>query len=386
MPVILEKIPENRVKPPRPITRHWCIFGVGALVVGMGLTFLFWQGERSGIGFWFFAVVLPVLLWGTLFSARRAGYKYQRVGQDAANRTIKSRYENDKSRGQRFAWFTSEYLVNALERQHIATQTAAVANLPILQPVIPRGGGKPVRHSRLSDQGSASDVLGLYEYQVVEHVNLLLEALPDSMTCYLALDLAKDLPDISNNWLLRITRPLIRIRELSGLQILDYWLDYHYAKPAALLVISAQLNNVPADDSGEAISVILITNCRIENTPSKSARIHRPQINHTGDMNHALCHAMLWAGLGKDAVLRGWISGGTLASSDTLSTACSIYAPELIAQCYVNIDSVAGFAGVAAPWQALILATRQCIAQGEAQLVVTETSPDYRQVCVVTPG
>ncbi|BFO09468.1 hypothetical protein FS595_08505 [Serratia rubidaea] len=385
MPVILERIPEKRAKPPRPVTRRWLIFGVVVLAVGMGLTFLFWEGERSGSGFWLFAVVLPLLLWGAIFSARRAGYKYQSVGQDAANRRIEARHDHDKNRGQRFAWFVGEYLVNALERQHVATQSAALAKTPVLQPVMPRGAGKPVRHSRLAEEGSAPDVLNGYQYEVVEHINVLLDTLPETMTCYLALDLAEDLPDISLSWLSGITRPVIHIRDLSGLQIIDYWLDYHYAKPSALLVISAQLNDVPADDSGEALAVVLMTNCRLNDTPLLSARIHRPQINHTGDMRHALRHATLWAGLGKDAQLRGWITGGQLASSDTLSTACDHYAPELTAQRYVNIDSVAGFAGVTAAWQALILAARQCIADQEAQLVVTESSPDYRQLCAVTP-
>jgi hypothetical protein len=385
MPVILERIPEKKAKPPRPVTSRWLIFGGVVLAVGLVLTFLFWQGERSDPGFWLFAVVLPVLLWGAMFSARRAGYKYLSAGQDAANRTINTRHANDKGRGQRFAWFAGEYLVNALERNHVATQAAALAKKPVLQPVKPRGAEKPIRHSRLVEEGKAPDVLSAYQHEAVERINLLLNALPESMTCYLALDLAEGLPDISLSWLPKITRPVIRIRNLSGLRILDYWLDSHYLKPSALLVISAQLNDVPVDDTGEAISVLLMTNCRLKDTPPESARIHRPQINHTGDMSHALRHAMLWAGLEKDATLRGWITGGTLASSDSLNTACEVYAPELTAQRYVNIDSVAGFAGVTAPWQALILATRQCISDCEAQLVVTESLPDYRQLCAVTP-
>lgn len=385
MPVILERIPEKKARPARPVTRRWLVFGLVVLAIGTGLTFLFWKGERTGSEFWFFAAVLPVLLWGAMFSARRAGYKYKSVGQDAANRTIKARHDNDTGRGQRFAWFAGEYLVNALERQHVATQNAALAKTPILQPIMPRAGGKPVRHSRLADEGSAADVLNGYQHEVIEHINVLLEKLPEAMTCYLALDLAEGLPDISLSWLSGISRPTIRIRDLSGLRIIDYWLDYHYTKPSALLVIGAQLNDVPADDSGEAISAVLMTNCRLKETPLKSVRIHRPQINYTNDMGHALRHAMLWGGLEKEAKLRGWITGGTLAASDTLSMACAVYAPELTAQRYVNIDSVAGFAGVTAPWQALILATRQCITDQEAQLVVTESSPDYRQLCAVTP-
>ncbi|MEG1121698.1 MAG: hypothetical protein RR184_14000 [Citrobacter sp.] len=385
MPVILERIPEKKAKPPRPLTRRWLIFGAIVLIAGMGLTFLFWQGERSGPGFWLFVVVLPVLLWGAMFSLRRAGYKYLSVGQYTANKTIQARHVSDEGRGQRFAWFVGDILVNAFEREHKPTQKAVLSKTPILQPVMPRRPDKPVRHSRIPGGKDANDVLAGVEVEVTGRINQLLEALPPGMACYLALDVGEGLPDLSLSWLLKIDRPVSRIRDLSGLRLIDYWLDYHYAKPSALLVISAQLNDVPQNDTGEAISVVLMTNCRLKGTPPKSARIHRPQINHTGDLGHAFKHAMLWAGLDKETVLRGWITGGALASSDALSSACEVYAPELPAQRYTNIDTVAGFAGVAAPWQALILATRQCLADGEAQMVVTESSKDTRQLCAVTP-
>lgn len=385
MPVVLERIPEKKAKPPRPLTRRWLIYGAIVLITGMGLTFLFWQGERSGPGFWLFAVVLPVLLWGAMFSLRRAGYKYLSVGQYTANKTIKTRHASDEGRGQRFAWFVGEILVNALEREHKPTQKAALTKTPILQPVVPRGADKPIRHSRLGGGKDAADVLQSLEAEVTGRINKLLEALPPGMTCYLALDMGDGLPDLSLSWLRKIERTVIRIRDLSGLRLIDYWLDYHYAKPSALLVMSTQMNDVPDNDAGEAISVLLMTNCRLKDTPPRSVRIHRPQINHTGDLGHALRHAMLWASLAKDTPLRGWITGGALASSEALSTACDVFAPELTAQRCVNIDAVAGFAGAAAPWQALILATRQCLADGEAQMVVTESSKDTRQLCAVTP-
>ncbi|MFB5171472.1 hypothetical protein AAIO65_02365 [Erwinia amylovora] len=85
MPVVLEMLPEKKARPRRPVTRRWLIFGAAVLISGMGLTFRFWQGERSGPGFWLFALVLPVLIWGGMFTARRAGYKYLSVAQDAAN-------------------------------------------------------------------------------------------------------------------------------------------------------------------------------------------------------------------------------------------------------------------------------------------------------------
>ncbi|MDK9605812.1 hypothetical protein [Lelliottia wanjuensis] len=385
MPVILERIPEKKVKPPRPLAGRWLIFGAILLATDLGGTFLFWHGERSGPGFWLFAVVLPVLLWGAMFSLRRAGYKYLSVGQYMANKTIKNRHINDEGRGQHFAWFVGEVLVNALERAHKPTQKAALTKTPILQPVEPRVADKPVRHSRLAGGKDAADVLADCEVEMTGRINQLLEVLPPGMTCYLALDVGEGLPDLSLNWISKIDRTVIRIRDLSGFRLIDYWLDYHYTKPSALLVISAQLNDAPAYDSGEAIVAVLMTNCRLKDTPPKSVRICRPQININGDLGHGLRHAMLWANLKKDTQLCGWITGGALASSDLLSTACEVYAPELTAQRYVNIDAVAGFAGAAAPWQALILATRQCLTDGEAQMVVIESSPDCRQLCAVTP-
>lgn len=385
MPVVLERIPEKRARPPRPVTRRWLISGAAALITGMGLTLLFWQGERAGPVFWLFAIVLPVCLWGAMFSARRAGYKFQRVGQYSANRTIDTRHARARGRGQRFAWFAGEYLLNALEQQHLATQKAAIDKKPVLQPVKPRGVQKPVRHARLSGRENAGDVLASLQEEITGHINQLLDSLPPTMTCYLALDVAEGLPDLSLSWLPEIHRPFVRIRDLSGLAILDYWLDYHYEKPAALLVISVQLNDVPQNDTGEAVSVVLMTNCRLKGTPAQSTRLHRPQIDNTGDPEHALRHAVLWAGLEKHTPLRGWVTGGTLASGGAMNAACEVHAPALTADRFINIDTVAGFAGVAAPWQALILATRQCLADREAQMVVTESSPDYRQLCAVTP-
>ncbi|TKI03718.1 hypothetical protein [Martelella alba] len=294
-------------------------------------------------------------------------------------------HDAGRKRGQRFAWFAGEYLVNALEREHKPTQKAALGKNPILQPIRPRQAEKPVRHSRFAEEGGAADVLACYRYDVIGRINKLLKSLPRTAPCYLALDLGDGLPDIALNWLPEIHRTLIRIRGLSGLRILDYWLDCHYQKPSALLVISVHLEGTPKDDAGEAIAVLLMTNCRIQGVPPVSVRLHRPQINHDGDLVHALRHAMLWADLDKQAPLRGWITGGKLASSGTLSCACEAYAPALTVQRYVNIDTVAGFAGVTAPWQALILATRQCLADGEAQMVITESSPTYRQLCAVTP-
>lgn len=153
MPVELERIPEIKPKPPRPVTLRWLVFGIVVLLIWMGVTFLFWQGSREGGRFWFLALALPLLLWGMVFVVRRGGYKLLSVGSESANQARDRRLRIETERGQRFAWFIGEYLINALEEGHQPTQEAAIGKTPILVPVSPVNGGTPVRHSALSAAG-----------------------------------------------------------------------------------------------------------------------------------------------------------------------------------------------------------------------------------------
>lgn len=96
-----------------------------------------------------------------------------------------------------------------------------------------------------------------------------------------------------------MSHPLVRIRDLTGLEILDYWLDCHYDHAAALLLVSAQLYEHPPEDSGEAISMLLLTNCRLKDIPDVSVRVHRPQICRDGNLDRAFERVMMWSGLEK---------------------------------------------------------------------------------------
>lgn len=385
MPVELERIPDQKPKPSRPATLRWLIFGVVLILAWMGGAFLFWQGSREGGRFWFLALALPLLLWGMAFVFRRGGYKLLSVGSESANQSRERRLRIETERGQRFAWYIGEHLINALEEDHQPTQEAAIRRMPVLVPVSPVNGGTPVRHSALSIAGKTDDRLSSYLADIVGQANRLLASIPKEMTCYLALDTGGSLADICGALQAEIQRPLLRIRNLSGFSILDYWLDHHYNKPAVLLIISAQLQDLPQEDSGEAISVLLMSNCRLKDTPETSVKLHRPQICVDGNLNHALARTLLWSALDKTSVLRGWISGGALSSNETLSMACGVHAPTLTADRVVNIDTVAGFTGVAAPWQAILLAARQCLTDKEPQLIVIESSSDLWQLCTVTP-
>ncbi|OEI70701.1 hypothetical protein [Enterobacter sp. ku-bf2] len=385
MPVELERIPAQEKLPPRPRFKRWLLLGIVMLLAGVAATFLFWKGERSGAAFWGLSTGLPVVLWGLLIVGRYFGYVLLCASCERKNATTAARYRSDVARGQRFAWLIGEVLINGLGPVSPMTHEAVLAKKPLMMPCEPVNGGNPVRHRALAAMGEMADREAHYFQEITAHVQNLVSLLPPTLTCYLAVDTGEQFSTLPSLLQKSVTRPLVRIRDLTGLEILDYWLDCHYDRAAALLVVSAQLYEHPPEDSGEAISMLLLTNCRLKDIPDVSVRVHRPQICRDGNLDRAFERVMMWSGLEKNALKQAWTSGGQMASGDIFSKAREAHAPGLKADKITHIDTVVGFAGVAAPWQALQLAARQCLSDSETQLIVTELSEDNRQLCIVTP-
>ncbi|MDT0178554.1 hypothetical protein Q9R34_21285 [Enterobacter sp. BRE11] len=385
MPVELERIPAQEKLPARPHFKRWLLLGIVILLAGAATTFLFWKGERSGAAFWGLSAGLPVVLWGLLIVGRYFGYVLLCARCARKNATTAARYRADVARGQRFAWLIGEVLINGLGSASPMTHEAVLAKKPLMMPCEPVNGGNPVRHRALAVAGEMADREAHYFQEVIAHVQNLVSLLPSTLTCYLAVDTGEQFSTLPSLLQKSMSHRLVRIRDLTGLEILDYWLDCHYDRAAALLVVSAQLYDHPPEDSGEAISVLLLTNCRLKNILDVSVKVHRPQNCRDGNLGLAFERVMMWSGLEKTALKQAWTSGGQMASGDIFSKAREAHAPGLKADKITHIDTVVGFSGVAAPWQALQLAARQCLSDSEAQLIVTELSEDNRQLCIVTP-
>jgi hypothetical protein len=384
MPVNLDAIPAKEPNVSRPVTFRWSMAFVVIFLAGLGITLWFWVGERSGLKFWFTAVGLPVLFWGILFAVRRAGYKLDLVGISSRNKSREALMASEIGRGQRFAWILGEYLVNALEPGEMDTHLAAVNKSAILEHTLARDGVSSIRHSALPEQGKPEAIFNGYVADIRGQAEEMLAQLPENMPCYLAFDGSDNIESFADALISTINFPLRRIRNLSGFTIVDYWLDRHHDIPAALLIVSVQIYDVPPQDSGEAIAVMLLSNRRLSGMPSPAVRLHRPQMSKEGHLPLALSRAMLWAKLDNSAPLRGWISGGKLASAEVWSNACTAMAPKLTAQRNVSIDAAIGFAEAAAPWQSAILAYRQCLTDQEPQIIAIESDPSCHQLCVVT--
>ncbi|MEA9390192.1 hypothetical protein SJI19_06455 [Acerihabitans sp. TG2] len=384
MPVNLDAIPAKAPDIRRPVTARWVMSGVVMFLTGVGMTLWFWPSERTGVRFWFSATCLPWLIWGSAFALRRIAYQLERIGSVSWNKERERLMASETARGQRFAWFIGGYLINALEVGGIKTHRAAVKNVPMIEPSLARDGVSVLRHSALPDRGKPADILACYLDDICGKASHLLAQLPPELPCYLAFDGGENIVDITDRLIAGMAYPLRRIHPLSGSRILDRWLDWQHEIPGALLIVSAQLYEVAPQDSGEAITVMLVSNRKLPNMSSPAIRIHRPQPSQHGDLPHALRHAMLWGNLSKTAPIRGWLTGGKIASESSWVQACVTFAPALTGQRTVNIDTVAGYAGTAALWQAVILAARQCHVDQEPQIVVVESAPSCHQLCAVT--
>lgn len=116
-----------------------------------------------------------------------------------------------------------------------------LAKKPLMMPCEPVNGGNPVRHRALSIAGEMADREAHYFQEVIAHVQNLVSLLPSTLTCYLAVDTGEQFSTLPSLLQKSMSHPLVRIRDLTGLEILDYWLDCHYDHAAALLLVSAQL-------------------------------------------------------------------------------------------------------------------------------------------------
>ncbi|NLS55060.1 hypothetical protein [Hafnia alvei] len=150
MPIYLDEVPEDEDNIPRPVTLRWIILLIVILVAGVALTAWQWTGDRRGVSFWLTALGLPFLIWGILAVFRHIGYRLELNGEAGWNYECESLKDTEIARGQRFAWVLDSFVQTPAGRGTGSLVAAMVQATPLLKTSIPRGGGLPVRHARVS--------------------------------------------------------------------------------------------------------------------------------------------------------------------------------------------------------------------------------------------
>ncbi|KWF63744.1 hypothetical protein [Burkholderia pseudomultivorans] len=389
MPVVLPISPRQRSDEPRPPRAIvWLALFVVVMFAGVAGTLLTWpKAEPTGTPwFWVQLFALPALGWALAFGLRLHYYDEEVVRQEAEDEVLRE----DRAKAIRFA---SEplavvglsYLCGAgpedVAKKIAQGETALAAKTS-------QDGKSGKRHTSLPlvDNEDGMGRYGSCFESLLTRVGPAIMALPQDV----ALDVRLHLPDDERRelrlqawhqcWSKSELRPapttLIPVGQ--GLMALDEWLDIKGGPSLErfVLFVSAQLHDVPPDNSAEAAVALLLGWAPLAERRGirPLAMMHRPLAVETGLLDDAIQLALLWgkttpaqvtdlwqaAMLGEDkGVILQKASDTKLAVSQTTELAG-----------IRDIDTALGNPGVCAGWLAAALAIEHAEQTGAPQILV----------------
>lgn len=378
MPIYLDEVPEDEDNISRPVTLRWVVLLILILLAGVALTAWQWTGDRRGVSFWLTALGLPFIIWGILAVFRHIGYRLELNGEAGWNYECESLKDAEIVRGQRFAWVLDTFVQTPAGRGTGSLVAAMVQATPLLKTSIPRSGGLPVRHARVTDFDAGPDAVKKAIEKVAMRLKHKLESLPDTLPCWLMFDCDASLSAEAETELLDLLmlKSGRELRQLSakGMNALEYWLDNRWDKPSALIVLTLSLRPSSAENDAEAITSVVLCN-RKSHQFTDAVRLHRPQQSNPDTLTRDMAHSLRWAKLSPDGIRTIWISGEAVTDRPGLNKSCEDNLLSLsLTDDIKSIDATLGYTGVASPWIAVALATSVVQEQG-AQLIVAQPDP-----------
>ncbi|HEY2452100.1 MAG TPA: hypothetical protein VGI71_05700 [Scandinavium sp.] len=378
MPIYLDEVPDEEDSLSRPVTLRWVILLIVIMLAGVVLTLWQWTGDRRGISFWCTALGLPFFLWGTLLIFRHIGHRLELNGEVGWNHECESLKESEIARGQRFAWVLDTWVQTQAGRGTGSLSAAMTLATPLLKTAVPRAGGQPVRHARITDFDVDPDAIKKAIEKVAIRIKNTLERLPETLPCWLMFDGGTELPAEDEAEILQLLtlKSGRDLRQLSakGMNALDKWLDNRWDKPSALIVLTLALRPSPQENDAEAITSLVLCNRKSHQFPD-AVRLHRPQRSNHETLTRNIAHALRWANIPPDGVKGIWISGEAVTDRPGLNKACEENTLTLsLTDDIKNIDATLGYTGQASSWVAIALAAETVREQG-AQLIAAQPDP-----------
>jgi len=387
MPVYLNDVPADAKVIARPLTMRWIIGLIIILMIGITLTLWQWTGERNGFVFWFTALGLPFCLWGVLFSCRRIGYKIGKNGEAGWNYECEVIKNDEIYRGKRFAWVLDTCVQTQAGHGVKSLLTVIDQGIPLMDTIKPRVGNLAVRHSRLTEFDQNPAALETVINKAAIRVKSVLERLPETLEYCIVFESDAGLSEQEEATLLHLImlkseRSLYRL-SVSGPACVDYWLDHHWHRPSALIVLTLTLRPTPKENDAEAITAMILCNRKSHLFPD-AVRLHRPQKSHTDNLTQNMTHCLLWAQIHPEEITGIWMTGEAVTSSPGLNQACENNRATLsLTEDIKNIDQIIGFSGKSSFWIAVALAG-EVVQEKGVQLIAAHSDPNNDDVWLAT--
>lgn len=379
MPVRLDKVPAQAVKPTRPRVWLWAGLLPLLLLVGAGGAWLFSPvplGQQS-VDFWALTLGVPLGGWCVLGFGRALLY----IGQQSAADGWDEARENDVLRktrqGRRTQQLLGVSLYTALREpgDKPAGQLDALLNGAVALEARPvRECAPPLRHSHFpGDREDPEHLLLEVLKQVLSDLAPTLAQLPDSNPLALSLEIESGLPESvlrrvwQEAWRLSGIHQSTTPVEGSGLAAVDHWLDQRIDDQAVLMVVALHFAPEQPEGTAEAAVGLLFGNRLTQSTLAPMAYLHRPEKEREPTdvaLLYAAQQALDWVplpALSIEQVWRAGIHAKRHAALSTVSAEVSLPARPNKACC--SLDDLLGHPGQAAPWVA-IAAAAQTIERG----------------------
>lgn len=382
MSVNLDAIPDKAPRPVRPVILRWLIFLIVCLVTGAITTLWFWQDTRSGSVFWYCFFVFPFSFWLLCFGVRRLGYKCQQVWADGWDRECQTIREQEIWRGQRSARLIFAHASTPVGDDVTQLPGTLQEKQVLMSPVTSTDQDAVIRYARLSDELPAAKRFMMARELLLTDVLPFIEALPSRWHRYCSIQLNVSESDVI---MPEISLPNTLTCPGQGLAVLDNWLDMKPASPSVLIVIAAEVQDIPLNIAGEAVVALIFSNHPLPEE-TESVMIHRPHSEPVMRAPVVIERALLWAKQAADNIHNGWLTGWGTSTDSVWSTAIEQQGLLLKdGETSWLLEKSFGYTGCVAPWLALICASEQARQGQTAQLYAHKTSSDQLWVGVTTP-
>ncbi len=374
MPVRLDKVPAQAVRPTRPRAWLWAGLLPLLLLLGAGLAWLSSTvplGQQS-VDFWALTLGVPLGGWCVLGFGRALLY----IGQQSTADGWDEARENDvfcKTRqGRRTQQLLGASLYTALWEpgDKPAIQLDALLNGAVALEARPvREGAPPLRHTHFpGDREDPEHLLLEVLKQVLGDLAPTLAQLPDSHPLALSLEIESGLPESvlrrvwREAWRLSGIRQSTTPVEGSGLAAVDCWLDQRIDDQALLLVVALHFAPEQPEGTAEVAVGLLFGNRLTQSTLAPMAYLHRPEQERAptdAALLYAVRQALAWVPLPAESIEQIWRVGIHAQRRAALSTVSVDGAlPARPNQGCCSLDDLLGHPGQAAPWVAIAAAAQ----------------------------
>jgi hypothetical protein len=412
MPVDLKQIGPPRQYPPAgPRARTWLFVWAACVIVITGGVLLLWPvgTPAKGLWFWLLAAGLPTGVFIALFSISRAAYEGAHLMALYYNDHRETRRQTLIAQGQQALHLLASAHCLPMESGTLAKSVIEGPALLKAQPT--RDGRTIVRHTRLPDDldGPAANARLA---QVLRQAPSL--SRHGRLHAHLIAPLATTLDELLRCGLAPAVRLIVgdgmqAVRELQqlrtvirawglpvldcdalpttdGLMVADAWLDAQDPRP--LLVIAAQLNDIPVEGSAEGGTALLLaaSSTRLPETVTPRATLCRPVAAQPDALAEGMALAMLWGRCAPETIEHAWTTGFDAQENALVADACRATGLNGVSRYEARHipERAIGHAGAAAGWLAVAAAMEH--AANSPQLIMNRVQAVQTAVLYAQPA